>query len=119
MLEHDIQAQFFKDLEILQLKYPELEDMYAIPNGGKRSIGVAKKLKAEGVKPFIPDTHLPVPRGDFACLYIEFKRGGVNKTYLNKGQKAKRKRLIGYGNCVEVARSAGEGIAIVEEYLNL
>lgn len=52
----------------------ELDLMYAIPNGGKRDIRVALKLKEEGVKPGVPDICLPLPRGGKHGLYIELKR---------------------------------------------
>lgn len=67
--------------------------MYAVPNGaalvGKsmrtaagKSVRVsieAMKLRAEGLKPGVPDVCLPVARGAFHGLYIEMKRrkGGV------------------------------------------
>nr|WP_110461497.1 VRR-NUC domain-containing protein [Ruminiclostridium sufflavum] len=54
---------------------PELELMYHIPNGGKRNITTAKRLKAEGVKAGVPDICLPVPRGVYHGLYIELKAG--------------------------------------------
>lgn len=53
---------------------PELDLMHAIPNGGKRDIRVALKLKEEGVKPGVPDIFLPLPRGGKHGLYIELKR---------------------------------------------
>lgn len=53
---------------------PELEVMYAIPNGGHRDIRVAVKLKEEGVKAGVPDICLPVARGGKHGLYIELKR---------------------------------------------
>ena len=40
--------------------HPELKLMYHIPNGGKRNITTARRLKAEGVKAGVPDIHLPV-----------------------------------------------------------
>ena len=43
--------------------------IYAIPNGGKRSITEAKRLKAEGVVPGTPDLHVPAWK-----LRIEMKR---------------------------------------------
>lgn len=55
-------------------KYPELDLMYHIPNGGKRGKVEAIHFKAEGVKAGVPDICLPVPRGGWHGLYIELKR---------------------------------------------
>lgn len=54
-------------------RFPELELLYAIPNGGQRSKAVAGKMKAEGVKAGVSDYHLPVARGGFFGLWIELK----------------------------------------------
>lgn len=54
-------------------KYPELKYLYAIPNGGKRNIMTAARMKAEGVRAGVSDLHLPVPRGGFHGLWIEMK----------------------------------------------
>ncbi len=42
-------------------KYPELQLLYHIPNGGSRNAIEAKNLKRQGVKPGVPDLCLPVP----------------------------------------------------------
>jgi hypothetical protein len=66
-------------------KYPELELLYAIPNGGHRHKATAARLRAEGVKAGVPDLCLPVARGGFHGLYIELKReqgGQVQDTQL-------------------------------------
>lgn len=65
-------------------KYPELALMYHIPNGGKRNITTAKRLKAEGVKSGVPDIHLPVARHGFHGLYIELKKKKGNSTTENQ-----------------------------------
>lgn len=62
---------------------PELKLLYHVPNGGKRDIATAKKLKAEGVKAGVPDICLPVARGKYHGLYIELKVG-KNKTTENQ-----------------------------------
>ena len=54
--------------------YPDLELMYAIPNGEFRHITTGKILKITGVKPGVPDICLPVARGQYHGLYIEMKR---------------------------------------------
>lgn len=53
--------------------HPELELLYAVPNGGKRGIRTAVRMKAEGVKAGVPDLVLPVARGGYFGLYLELK----------------------------------------------
>ena len=49
---------------------------FAIPNGGERNKAVAAKLKAEGVKPGVPDICVPVAVGSWHGLYVEMKKIG-------------------------------------------
>lgn len=60
-------------------RYPELELLHHVPNGGKRDAATARALKRQGVKAGVPDLVLPVPRGGYHGLYIELK-AGKNKT---------------------------------------
>lgn len=63
-------------------RYPELELLYHIPNGGKRDARTAANLKRQGVKAGVPDLHLPVARGGYHGLYIELKVGSNKPTKL-------------------------------------
>lgn len=76
--------------------HKELELMYHIPNGGKRNITTAKRLKAEGVKPGVPDIHLPVARGGYHGLYIELKKQIGGKTTENQENWIEALRKQGY-----------------------
>lgn len=62
--EHAHQCALFcwAALPDVRAKYPQLEWMFAIPNGGERNIRVAGQLKAEGVKAGVLDIFLPVPK---------------------------------------------------------
>ena len=57
-----------------RLRWPELALMHHIPNGGSRNRIEAARLKAQGVKPGVPDIFLPVARKGRHGLYIELKR---------------------------------------------
>lgn len=48
--------------------------LYAIPNGGKRDKREAVRLKRQGVKAGVSDTHLPIASNGFHGLWIELKR---------------------------------------------
>jgi len=83
--EHQIQAGIVEAVSYL----PECEWLHAIPNGGKRNIVTAVKLKKEGVKPGIADLFLPIPmehKGKiYHGLYVEVKV--ANRGRLSKDQK--------------------------------
>lgn len=80
MNEHEHQKALFKWVKFAACKMPELDLLYAIPNGGARHIRVAAKLKAEGVSRGVPDICLPVARGGFHGLYIELKKPKCSKS---------------------------------------
>ena len=68
------QTALFQWASLQACKYPELDMLYHIPNGGSRNKIEAARLKGEGVKAGVPDLCLPVPRGGKHGLYIELKR---------------------------------------------
>lgn len=72
--EHGEQMALFCWAAQNKTKYRVLEWMFAIPNGGGRSIAQAAGLIAEGVKRGVADVSLPVPMLKYAGLYIEMKR---------------------------------------------
>jgi hypothetical protein len=79
---------------------PQIDLMFAIPNGGERNKAVASRLKAEGVKPGVPDIFLPVARHGAAGLFIELKRiKSVDKTkgVVSTDQTEWQKKLRGSG----------------------
>lgn len=98
------------------VKWPELDLLHHIANGGSRNYIEAARLKAQGVKPGVPDLCLPVPRGDYHGLYIELKRRehGV----LSAEQKVWIERLRGQGYRVEVCKGFQEAADVLESYLS-
>jgi hypothetical protein len=74
MSEHQEQVTLFQWAATQLVPYPELEYLHAVPNGGQRHKAVAGKLKAEGVKPGVPDIFLDVARNGYFGLRLELKR---------------------------------------------
>jgi hypothetical protein len=119
--EHAHQAALFCWANSVKDKYPMLQLMHAIPNGGLRNKVTASRLKAEGVKKGVCDVFLPYPvisatplcygGEDFHGLYIEMKKPGKGvlsedqKTFIAEIQK------LGYGAVVcETWEEASEAI---------
>ena len=95
-LEGEEQATLFSWARMQSWKWPELELMYHIPNGGKRTKSEAARFKAEGVKSGVPDIFLPVARGGYHGLYIELKRLRGNSATENQNEWIERLREQGY-----------------------
>lgn len=96
--------------------YPELAWLYAIPNAAKRSARAAQWMKAEGLRPGVPDVCLPVPRGGFGALYIEHKRLGAKPT---PEQSRWLHHLALLGNRCIISHSFDSTRAALLEYLKL
>lgn len=96
---------------------PELHNLFAIPNGGHRHLFTAQKMKAEGVKPGVPDMFLAHPSGDYCGLFVEMKRrkGGV----LSPVQREWIERLSKSGYRVVVCLGWGDAKKEIIEYLKL
>jgi VRR-NUC domain len=88
--------------------------IFAVPNGGHRSKFTAVKLKAEGVRPGVPDLMLPLPRGGSAGLFIEMKYGRNN---LTAEQKRETQQLANDGYVVVIAWTAPDAIRMTHAYL--
>lgn len=122
--EHAEQVAVIQWAELQLNVYPELWLLHAIPNAGAGAQrGQAGKMKAEGVKPGVPDLALPVRRagilgGAFAVssgLYIEMKRIGEKAT---PAQRAWLEALKEQGFETHVAQGADEAIALLRKYLS-
>ena len=102
-LEHNIQVAVVQSCRLLERKYPELRCLMAVPNGGKRHISVAVKLKREGVKSGVSDLFIALPiKGYSHGIWIELKApDGVlsanQKDFLELMQWAGFKAIVCYG----------------------
>ena len=83
--------------------------IFAIPNGGHRAISTAKRLKAEGVVPGVPDLYVPAWN-----LWVEMKR--VKGGTLSPDQKEMIKYLESIGHTVIVGYGATDASRKVLEW---
>lgn len=93
--EHAHQRALFELAFVASRHEPLLELLYAVPNGGQRNKIVASKLKAEGVKPGVPDVCLPVPRHGHGALYLELKREKGGRLSNKQSERGERMRQAG------------------------
>ena len=104
--EHSEQVGF---VNWFRAKYPDTL-IFAIPNGEKRSISVATRLKAEGVTRGIPDLYIP------SCnLWVEMKRATGGR--LSPDQKKVIEYLRSVGHTVIVGKGASDASKQVLEFL--
>lgn len=109
--EHHLQVECVK---WFRLAHKKDGIIYAVPNGGKRTLTEGAIKRFEGMTVGIPDLHIPVPRKGYASLYIEMKNGKAGR--LSDYQKDMIERLRSYGNKVEVVRTLDEFMAVVDDY---
>jgi hypothetical protein len=85
--------------------------IFAIPNGGQRSLATAARLKVEGVSSGVPDLHVPA-----WSLWIEMKRtkGGV----LSAEQKDWIAYLEGVKHSCIVGKGADDAKAKITAFFN-
>ena len=115
--EHDVQVQCIEWCRLNEKNYPNLDRIYAIPNGGMRNIIVAMKLKREGVRKGVPDLCLPVPLNGCHGLYIEMKRyKDEKKTTTSKDQKDWIAYLLSVGYSVSVCYDLYGFIGVIKNY---
>lgn len=103
----------------IRLKHPDVYDLiYHVPNGGHRLKAVAAKLKAQGVKAGIPDLVLPMARGGYFGLYIEFK-ATVEPAAVSASQRDCLRRLNEQGYLAIVCRGHFDAMEQLRAYLLL
>ena len=102
-----------------RMQYPaDALMLFAVPNGGGRSVVEASIMKAEGVTAGVADLLLLEARGGWGSLCIELKtteRGSRQ----SPRQKAWQEAAERAGNRYEVVRTFDEFTSIVADYMRL
>jgi len=104
--EHEEQASLITWARGQLFRFPELDLLFAIPNGsklpytkdanGKRRSREAMKLLREGLRPGCPDLMLPVARGGYYGCFIEMKRQKKSSTSDVQNEMIARLQAQGY-----------------------
>lgn len=116
-LEEEEQRNLLQWATVASRQTPVLGLLFHIANGGHRHPAVAKKLRAAGVKPGVPDLFLPVARYLYHGLFIELKRRGGGTTGVTQKQWHAALRAQGYD--VAVANGWIEARDVILNYLRI
>jgi len=114
LTEHQEQAMLIAWARRTESHWPELALLHAIPNGGWRHKATAGRLKAEGLKPGVPDLCLPVARRGYNGLYLEMKS---EKGRVRKEQRWWLDQLNDQGYLAVVCKGFAQGVDVITEYL--
>lgn len=124
--EHAEQVALFTWADAAQAQYPELANMFAIPNGAKVPYTVDSKgrtfsperasLVTEGMRRGVPDIFLAVPRCKFHGLFVEMKRAD-HSNHPTPEQQVWIERLRQAGYMAVVCYGADDAMRTVTAYL--
>lgn len=120
--EHDEQVCVIDWCFVNSVKWPELDLIFAVPNGARLASGRDNRtaairmnlLKAEGLRPGASDLVLPSARGGYFGLFLEMKSGSGE---LSENQKQFLEGIERFGYFGAVAYGADEAIEILQHYL--
>ena len=115
-LERPHQVALIKWVRTVRDIFPALKLLYAVPNGGKRNLRVARKLKAEGVLVGVADLCLPAARRGYHGLYLEMKS---EEGVATKEQKEFLRGVSAEGYCAVIAQGVDEAKATLKWYLGI
>jgi len=114
------QAALFDWAGWASARYPDLVLLFAVPNGvplhGPQRYAVINWLKAQGLRPGVPDICLPVARGGYHSKWLVMEvRGGR----VSEAQQLWIDRLRRAGASVTICESFEQAVADLEIYCKL
>jgi len=115
-IEGDEQASLLKSFRSLFPFYGAM--LIHIPNGGSRKNAYEGwRLKEQGVKSGVSDLNLPVARGGYFGLWIEFKASPPNNSPVSDSQKEWIDLMQGQGYRAEVAIGEAAALKALCDYM--
>jgi hypothetical protein len=115
-VEHYEQCALFQWVDMNRERHPDLQQLFAIPNGGHRHIAVGVSLKAEGVMPGVFDLFLPLARGRHFGIWLELKQANGR---LSDAQKEFKAMVEKNGYCASVCHGWESAASELVRYLAL
>lgn len=112
--EHREQSAVVQWARFHAKRYPELDLLFAVPNGGARNKVTAAKLKREGVRRGVWDLWLPVRRSPWSGLVVEMK---IKPNGLTPDQGEFGAAIADQGFQTIVAYTWTEAVEAIESYL--
>lgn len=112
--EHAEAVSLMRVVKLHEARWPQLRLLFAVPNGGDRHKIVAAKMKAEGVKPGVPDYLLPVSCPGYLGLAVELKS---ITGYASKEQKRWIEDLRAAGWRAEVCRGWEQAWGVIRAHV--
>lgn len=121
MSEHDSQVALFDMIDLHSERYPQLKNIFSIPNGGARTSMTGARMKAEGCRAGVPDIFVASTTTWYGAgrghgLFLEMKHGR-NKPDAAQDEWLGRLREAGYS--VAVCWSWGEAWKAICDYLGI
>ena len=113
-IEGGIQATLMDWARLMENRWPALQLLFHVPNGGARGKAEAGRMKRQGVKAGVPDLVLPAARGGYHGLFIELKTETGRPT---PEQKEWIRALSEQGYAATVCRGLDEAIETITRYL--
>ena len=117
-IEHNIQTAF---VTWFGYQYPRFRlNLFAVPNGAKRSRWERMEKKQEGMTAGVADMILLVPSTRHHGLCLEFKKAkaaATSKTYQTPEQRAWQAAVEAQGYRYEVVRSFEEACNVTIDYM--
>lgn len=111
--ETQIQSIAFQHLDLLAKRDPRYLLIYAVPNGGKRSVITGARMKREGCRRGVPDICVDYAAHGYHGLRIEVKVPGKSPS---PEQREWKRRLEGAGYCHGYCYSVDDILNLIGGY---
>jgi hypothetical protein len=117
-IEGEEQAQL---IERFRAEYPAVGELLIhIPNGGSRKNAFEGwRLKNQGVRAGVSDLLLPVARGGFFGLWIEFKAAPPNNAPVSDSQEKWVNEMLAQGYSAHICLGVESAMQVLIAYLAL